>query len=176
MLISWKRPICNFQQPTSYISLQQNYRLFYKHACNRAIDKAAQVIDCILWWSRVRGLRARRQMFFSAAASQKWGARLGRTTQRDELFMASLHDTTASQGRDGWCSGRKDEQTKSKWRRVEGLEGEFEEEKRGWAEHLSQWTASLLTSLHTLTSALHLHLIFVHHGRFTYNQRSSEED
>lgn len=141
-----------------------------------AIDKAAHVIDCILWWTRVCGLRARRQMFFSATASQKWGAGLGRTTQRDELFTASLHDTPASQGRDGWCSGWKDEQTKSKWRRVEGVEGEFEEEKSGWAEHLSHWTASLLTSLRALTSALHLHLIFVHHGCLTHNLRSSQED
>lgn len=69
--------ICNFvtafQQPGSCISLQQNYSLFYKHTCAEQSIKAAQVIDCILWWSRVRGPCVRRQMFFSAMASQKWG-------------------------------------------------------------------------------------------------------
>lgn len=94
-----------------------------------AIDKAAQVIDRILWWSRVHGLRARCQMFFNTTASQKWGAGQGRTTQRDELFMVSLHDTPASRGRDGWCSGWRDEQMKSKWRRVEGLKGSLKKRK-----------------------------------------------
>ncbi len=39
------------------------------------------------------------------AASQKWGAGQGRTTQPDKLFRASLHDTTVSQGRDGCKDG-----------------------------------------------------------------------
>lgn len=59
-----------------------------------------QVIDCILWRSR-----ARRQMFFSATAGRKRGAGLGRTTQRDELFMASLRDTTKG-GMDDAVDGR----------------------------------------------------------------------
>lgn len=70
--------VCNFvttfQQPGSHISLQQNYSLFYKHTCAEQSIKAAQVIDRILLVEpRARTACARRQMFFSAMASQKWG-------------------------------------------------------------------------------------------------------
>lgn len=105
-----ERPVSNFATASIlYFTLQQNYRLFYKHACaGRSMQpRRLSIASPGGAACTVGGPRAchRRQMFFSAAASQKWGGGRGRTTQRDELFMASLHDTTASQGRDGEMQG-----------------------------------------------------------------------
>lgn len=70
------------------------------------INTFVQVIGHILGVTVcVCGLRVLHQMFFSTAASQKWGAGQGRTTHPDKLFTASLHDTTVSQGRDGRMDG-----------------------------------------------------------------------
>lgn len=136
--------VTTFQQPGSYISLQQNYSLFYKHTC------AVQSIKAGYWLHPLVDTRAWTACALPNVLQRHGKPKVGRTTQCDELFIASLHDTTASRGRDRGCSGWKDEQMKSKWRGLKGWRGEWRE--KGWAEHLSQWTLSLLTRLHTFTT------------------------